>query len=47
MKNGNSSIHVAVASEEDDYESASALLVTVENWKRVGSWDRVDIITCV
>jgi hypothetical protein len=47
MVNGNSSIQVAVALEEDGYESASALVVTYENWKRVGSWARVALITCV
>lgn len=31
MVNGNSSIQVAVALEEDGYESASALIVTYEN----------------
>jgi len=46
MENSKSSIQVVVASE-DGYESASALVVTVKNWKRVGSWARVALITCV
>ena len=45
--NGSSSVQVAVASDEDGYESAGALAVTSWNRRRAGFWTRDALITCV